>query len=725
MRYALQEFTQMQQVLFPTLEHVQPIPWSPVRQWSPALDSRLNAKQKEAVLAITANATGSLSPILLAGPYGTGKTFTLAQAALQLIAQPNCNLLICTHSNSAADLYIKEYFHPYIESTGRQEARPLRVMYRKRWKSTLDPVVLKYCLVNNGCSGDTFRQPTRQDLASHRVIVCTLSTSSYLFSLDLEPGTFSHILIDEAAQAQEPHTLLPLCFAGSNSRIVLAGDHMQLGPEIHSDYARQKGLGTSLLERLYQYYPHQHPCKILLIENYRSHEDIVKYTSSCFYDAQLLSRGSQFKHFKLHPLCFFTARGQDKQITNSTSYHNDAEVYEIVEQVEELIKTWPKEWGDLNESSIGVLTYYSEQVARIRSEFRKRMRPLVSVERVLNVQGKQFRAVFISTVRTSHTCKNDTDDDVDYGFLSNAKLLNTAVTRAQSLVAVVGDPVSLCSIGKCRKLWEKYIEICHESKSLFGMTWVHLNALLNKVELLKASLLNPLAPEYVPLRMRQTGSSVKPPSYHHQPFYQTFPTTPYMPNLIFRPTFNNLMWSPVNVYPGQHLFVPQQHRGHRQILQQKPQRKNFVRNGATPSSKQGSSDSGESTPVETTAQPVSTSSSTTTQTMSHNTSNPLQIHITTCPHVNSSVFPPPSALNAVVPQQLLNNPHLTNQVYSYLLHTEGVRAATTFMTNVQQQLEQRKRSTSSSSVVVSVKSGKSESSSVLRTPDSSSDEQSL
>ena len=36
-------------------------------------------------------------------------------------------------------------------------------------------------------------------------------------------------------------------------------------------------------------------------------------------------------------------------------------------------------------------------------------------------------------------------------FLSNAKLLNTALTRAQSLVAVVGDPVALVSVGKCRQ----------------------------------------------------------------------------------------------------------------------------------------------------------------------------------------------------------------------------------------------------------------------------------
>lgn len=79
------------------------------------------------------------------------------------------------------------------------------------------------------------------------------------------------------------------------------------------------------------------------------------------------------------------------------------------------------------------------------------------------ILGKQFRVLFLSTVRTRHTCKHkqtpikrkeqlleDSTEDLDYGFLSNYKLLNTAITRAQSLVAVVGDPIALCSIGRCR-----------------------------------------------------------------------------------------------------------------------------------------------------------------------------------------------------------------------------------------------------------------------------------
>lgn len=82
---------------------------------------------------------------------------------------------------------------------------------------------------------------------------------------------------------------------------------------------------------------------------------------------------------------------------------------------------------------------------------------------VFFLSGKQFRVLFLSTVRTRYTCKHkqtaikrkeqlveDSTEDLDYGFLSNYKLLNTAITRAQSLVAVVGDPIALCSVGRCR-----------------------------------------------------------------------------------------------------------------------------------------------------------------------------------------------------------------------------------------------------------------------------------
>lgn len=169
--------------------------------------------------------------------------------------------------------------------------------------------------------------------------------------------------------------------------------------------------------------------------------------------------------------------------------------------------------------------------------------------------GKQFRAIIISTVRTRNTCSSgnkssSSSDETEYGFLSNSKLLNTAITRAQSLVAVVGDPIALCSLGRCRfvcqnscsvlqishlhvgslykipllkyflvcyvsrKVWERYLQICDEHHSLFGIPWSTIQAHLDGVEFKPNYGLNPLAPEFIPMGLN--APSCRP----NQPFYQ-------------------------------------------------------------------------------------------------------------------------------------------------------------------------------------------------------------
>lgn len=62
---------------------------------------KLNAKQKSAIDFITGdlNVRKSVAPLLIYGPFGTGKTFTLAVAARELTKQPQNKVLICTHTN--------------------------------------------------------------------------------------------------------------------------------------------------------------------------------------------------------------------------------------------------------------------------------------------------------------------------------------------------------------------------------------------------------------------------------------------------------------------------------------------------------------------------------------------------------------------------------------------------------------------------------------------------
>ncbi|KAG8184133.1 hypothetical protein JTE90_008914 [Oedothorax gibbosus] len=536
-------------LVFPDI-NVNPQLWN-----NPALlnpDLKLNPKQREAVLAITTPLSNRLPPVLIIGPFGTGKTYTLAQAVKMLLDQPEARILVCTHSNSAADIYIREYLHPSV-AEGRFEATPLRIYYRHRWVATVHPTVQQYCLIDG--SERRFLMPTASDVKKHKVVVTTLSTAKYLVQLGLEKGFFTHILIDEAAQAMECEAIMPLSLASENTRIVLAGDHMQLSPEGYSDFAKQRNLHTSLLERLYDLYPEDFGCKVLLCENYRSHEAIVQYTSELFYDNHLKASGMQPRHKKYYPLTFFTARGEDVQDCNSTAFHNNAEVYEIVERVIELKTNWPDYWGDQDETSIGVVTPYYDQVVRIRAELRKKKLHGVSVERVLNVQGKQFRVIFLSVVRTRQTCvsKPNSESDLDHGFLSNARLLNTAITRAQSLVAVVGDPVSLCSVGKCRKLWEKFIRTCHEEKSLFGITWDSLLSQLDSMELKKNFILNPLAPEFIPgMKYHGLPSAITRPENIYQQQQQQQNRSSPQPLLLF-PVPSPLQGPPIMPMPNPYI----------------------------------------------------------------------------------------------------------------------------------------------------------------------------
>ena len=51
------------------------------------------------------------------------------------------------------------------------------------------------------------------------IVVVTLSSSRSVSSL-LKPGTFTHIILDEAAQALETEAIMPLVLADANTRVV-------------------------------------------------------------------------------------------------------------------------------------------------------------------------------------------------------------------------------------------------------------------------------------------------------------------------------------------------------------------------------------------------------------------------------------------------------------------------------------------------------------------------
>ena len=72
------------------------------------------------------------TPLLVFGPFGTGKTVTLHHAIRHLVARRNKRILLCTHTNSGADLHVK-LLHDYLtEENGLKAARPLRIYQQAR-----------------------------------------------------------------------------------------------------------------------------------------------------------------------------------------------------------------------------------------------------------------------------------------------------------------------------------------------------------------------------------------------------------------------------------------------------------------------------------------------------------------------------------------------------------------------------------------------------------------
>ncbi|NXK92539.1 HELZ2 Helicase, partial [Formicarius rufipectus] len=435
--------------------------------YSPGSPQRGNKKQKQAISFITGQTTTrrQVPPLLIYGPFGTGKTFTLAMATLEILRQPNTRVLICTHTNSAADIYIREYFHNYV-TNGHPWAVPLRIISTDRPINLTDPITQMYCCLSP--DQRSFRHPTQAEIDKHHIIITTSMLSK---NLKVPPGYFTHIMIDEAAQMLECEALVPLSYATFETRIVLAGDHMQITPKLFCVGGGQSADHT-LLNRLFQFYQRERhevamKSRIIFNENYRSTAGIIEFVSKNFYIGNgnaIQASGNIPPHPEIYPLMFCHVSGVAERDISMISWHNASEIIQVIEKVKEIYQRWPDEWGVRDLKRICVVSH-GMQVSATRQELRKKQLQDVVVENYENLPGREFRVIIISTVHTSESLRISASHHLE--FFNEARVLNTIMTRAQSLVVAVGDAVALCSHGQCSKVWKRFIQQCIDKGSIF------------------------------------------------------------------------------------------------------------------------------------------------------------------------------------------------------------------------------------------------------------------
>ena len=267
-------------------------------------------------------------------------------------------------------------------------------------------------------------------------------------------------------------------------QLVLAGDPMQLGPIVTSELCKNFQMDRSYMERLVQTSPAyslQHNANAypphlitLLVNNYRFHPEILKLPNELFYRNQLIARGAIFQTHSMvkweylpakdFPILFHAVDGENTREGSSPSWFNPQEAMVAVEYVQKLVKdSKPK----ISPEDIGIITPYARQVQKIRTALAVSNIDGIKVGSVETFQGQERRVIIISTVRSENSLLQH-DLRYNLGFVANEKRFNVAVTRAKSLLIVVGNPRVLETD---TKNWLPLLKFCKSKNSWVGEDW--------------------------------------------------------------------------------------------------------------------------------------------------------------------------------------------------------------------------------------------------------------
>lgn len=440
---------------------------------------RLNTSQNAAVDHILS----AQDVALVHGPPGTGKTTTLVQA-IKLICQREVTVLVVAPSNTAVDLLTERLAEEELTVTrlgniSRVDENVMRHTLELKINEHPDTKNVKklkiqaaelrrkairykrsYGAEQRRSRGEMFREAGQlsswanqledrildQLLDGSQVITATLVGAS---SSILGKRKFRTVVIDEAAQALEPATWIPILRA---SRVVLTGDPFQLPPTVKSRKAEQQGFSITMLERLLPKVPEAR----LLQTQYRMNTEIMGFSNAQFYDNQLQAADSVKNHrlaVELHPpVLFIDTAGcgfEEKVEGKYQSRYNDEEFFILCEHLLQLKNAY----GDTPFPATAIISPYREQVMRMKQACQEEawLAELpITVNTIDGFQGQERDLVYISLVRSN--AKGE------IGFLKDYRRMNVAMTRARQQLVVIGDSATIGS----DPFYQSFLEYCEQ-----------------------------------------------------------------------------------------------------------------------------------------------------------------------------------------------------------------------------------------------------------------------
>jgi len=402
------------------------------------------------------------------GPPGTGKTTTLIHA-IALLCETEKNILVTAPSNAAVDLLaerlaMKKLRVVRIGNISRVDESILNLTLDAQMAEHPDSKHIKKVKIqaaqarkNAGKWKRNFRGQQREErrdnyreareledwakqledkllseiLFGAQVICCTLVNAVHPVLSKIKIRT---VVIDEAAQALEPATWIPISRA---SKVVLAGDPFQLPPTVKSVEAKKEGFGITLLEKCVE----QFDAVSFLNVQYRMNELIMNFSNTQFYDNQLVAadlvKNWTLEKGDVQPAVFIDTAGagfEESMNEETLSRFNKGEYFILREHFLQFVKTL--EEHELEMPSIGIITPYREQIRYIKNEFledetTKAYDEFVTINTIDGFQGQERDMIYISLVRSNG--KNE------IGFLNDYRRMNVAMTRARKQLVIIGD----------------------------------------------------------------------------------------------------------------------------------------------------------------------------------------------------------------------------------------------------------------------------------------------
>ncbi|XP_068146310.1 LOW QUALITY PROTEIN: probable RNA helicase armi [Drosophila tropicalis] len=462
-------------------------------------NQNLNGIQKRAVFNILRGEADNM-PYVIFGPPGTGKTVTVVETILQLLYNlPSARLLVGTPSNSAADLITKRLINSNVLAPGTF----IRLVSQNIVeKDLIPPDLAEYCATldigtSGTCSDNMLTTASglkmrcqMNFLGNHRVTISTCTTLGNFLQVGFKRGHFTHILIDEAGQCTESETIVPVVLLSKQpNQVILAGDPNQLQSIITNPVAKQLGFDISFLERVVKHNPYckdlirfpsssgHNPCLLTkLLYNYRALPSIMNVYSRLFYEnelipmisdkdspqAKLLTKlqpifSNDLEMPPAHGVIFYGVIGENVQERDSPSWFNASEAQEI------FLTTLSLYRRDISPDQIGIITPYTKQVKTIRNMFAGVEVSIPKIGSVEEFQGQERDIILVSTVRSCASML-PRDTRFNLGFVRCNKRMNVAISRARSLLVVVGNPHLLAVDDS----WRRLIIYCAQNNAYFG-----------------------------------------------------------------------------------------------------------------------------------------------------------------------------------------------------------------------------------------------------------------